>query len=47
MRARGRENGADTQSPWAYVIEFRNGKAILIRTYLDPKAALEAAGLRA
>jgi|SRR5215211_465702 len=45
MRARGRESGAETESPWNYVVEFKNGKAILIRTYLDPKKALEAAGL--
>jgi ketosteroid isomerase-like protein len=27
------------------VIEFKNGKAIRIREYLDPKEALEAAGI--
>jgi ketosteroid isomerase-like protein len=46
MHARGRESGAETESPWNYLVRFKNGKATLIRTYLDPKEALEAAGLR-
>jgi ketosteroid isomerase-like protein len=45
IRARGRESGAETESPHASVVDFKNGKAICIRTYLDPKEALEAAGL--
>jgi ketosteroid isomerase-like protein len=45
MRARGRESGAETESPWAYVVRYEGGKAIEIRTYLDPQEALEAAGL--
>jgi hypothetical protein len=28
------------------VVDGRNGKAIRIRNYLDPKETLEAAGLR-
>jgi hypothetical protein len=27
------------------VVEFKNGKGIRIRTFLDPKDALEAVGL--
>jgi hypothetical protein len=27
------------------VVEFKNGRAVRIRTYLDPKEALEAVGL--
>jgi uncharacterized protein len=46
IRARGKSSGAETESPLGYVAELRNGKAIRIRTYLDPKEALEAAGLR-
>jgi ketosteroid isomerase-like protein len=46
MHARGRESGAETESPWNYVVDYRNGKATLIRTYLDPQEALDAAGLR-
>jgi ketosteroid isomerase-like protein len=46
MRGRGTKSGAEIESPWAYLVEFNNGKAIRIRAYLDPKEALEAAGLR-
>jgi ketosteroid isomerase-like protein len=45
MRARGRESGAETESPLAYLIALKTGKAIQIRSYLDPRQALEAAGL--
>jgi ketosteroid isomerase-like protein len=45
-RARGGASGADVESPIGFVTEFKNGKAISIRNYLDPKDALEAAGLR-
>jgi uncharacterized protein len=45
-RARGKGSGADVESPIGFVTEFKNGKAISIRGYLDPKDALEAAGLR-
>ena len=43
--ARGRESGAETESPHASVVDYKNGLAIRIRSYFDPKAALEAAGL--
>jgi ketosteroid isomerase-like protein len=46
IRARGRGSGAETESPWAYLVQFKNGKAIRGRSYLDPKGALEAAGLQ-
>jgi ketosteroid isomerase-like protein len=45
-RARGEASGADVESPIGFVTEFKNGKAISIRGYLDHKEALEAAGLR-
>ena len=45
-RNRGRESGAETESPIAFVVEFKDGKAISLRAYLDPDEALEAAGLR-
>ena len=45
IRMRGRGSGAWTESPIASVSEIRSGKSIRIRTYLDPKEALEAAGL--
>jgi ketosteroid isomerase-like protein len=46
LRTRGKESGAETESPVGNVGEFKDGKAVEIRTYLDPKEALEAAGLR-
>jgi ketosteroid isomerase-like protein len=45
-RARGEASGADVDSPIGFVAQFKNGKAISLRAYLDPKEALEAAGLR-
>jgi ketosteroid isomerase-like protein len=45
IRMRGRGSGADTQSPLASITDFKNGKAIRFQTYLNPKEALEAAGL--
>ncbi len=46
IHTRGRASGAETQVPFASVTDYRNGKAIRVRTYLDPKEALEAAGLQ-
>ena len=44
-RARGRESGAQTESPIAWVVELKNGKATSLQAYLDPTEALKAAGL--
>jgi ketosteroid isomerase-like protein len=44
-RARGEASGADVETPIGFVTEFKNGKAISIRGYLDPKEALESVGL--
>ena len=46
IRTRGTVSGAETESPIGSVVEFKNGRAIRIRTFLDHKEALEAAGLR-
>jgi ketosteroid isomerase-like protein len=46
IRARGRESGATVESPGGWVLDCRNGKAVLLREYLDHTEALEAAGLR-
>jgi ketosteroid isomerase-like protein len=46
LRIRGKESGAETESPVGSVAELKDGKPIRIRTYLDPQDALEAAGLR-
>ena len=45
MRGRGTESGAEIESPWAFLIQFRNGKATHVRVYLSHAEALEAAGL--
>jgi ketosteroid isomerase-like protein len=46
LRTRGKESGAQTESPWAGVAEHKNAKFVRIWTYLDPEDVLEAAGLR-
>lgn len=45
LRTRGKGSGAEATSPLGVVSDIRNGKTIRVRTYLDPKDALEAAGL--
>ena len=40
------ESGVPTEVPFNQVIHFSHGKATVLRTFLDPKDALEAAGLR-
>jgi ketosteroid isomerase-like protein len=42
---RGRESRVEVDSPIAFVVDFRDGKATRVRTYLDHREALEAAGL--
>ena len=46
LHGRGKESGADVESPIGYVIDFKSGKIVRYRDYFDPKEALEAAGLR-
>jgi ketosteroid isomerase-like protein len=46
LRTRGVESCAATESPIWTISQWRNGKAVWVRTYLDPDEALEAAGLR-
>jgi ketosteroid isomerase-like protein len=43
---RGEESGVETTPPLASVMDFKNGKAIRVRSYLDPNEALAAARLR-
>jgi ketosteroid isomerase-like protein len=45
LHARGTASGAETETPIAYLLDFKHGKATRILTYLDPTEALEAAGL--
>ena len=46
LQTRGKASGAETESPIAWVVDFKDGKVIWMRDYLDPNKALEAAGLR-
>jgi len=46
LSARGTASGAETESPFGYVVEWRNGKATRVLSFLDPEEALEAAGPR-
>jgi ketosteroid isomerase-like protein len=45
FKTRGKASGVDTESPVGYLGDFRDGKFVRVRTYLDPAEALEAAGL--
>jgi len=45
LRAVGKESGAVIESPIWTIAEWKDRKVTRIRTYLDPKEALEAAGL--
>ena len=45
MRARGQGSGAGIESPLGYVVEFRSGRIVSVRAWLDHEKALEAAGL--
>ena len=45
LRTRGGASGISTESPFAVITDLRNGKAIRVRSYLDPNEALHAAGL--
>jgi ketosteroid isomerase-like protein len=45
IRTLGKESGVESWSPFGVVMEFENGKATQIRSYLDPREALAAAGL--
>jgi ketosteroid isomerase-like protein len=45
LRIRGKESGAETNSPVAALTEWKDGKTIRVSTYLDHSEALEAAGL--
>jgi ketosteroid isomerase-like protein len=46
LHTRGNLSGAAIESPFATVSDFKNGKSIRVRTYLDPQEALQAAGLQ-
>lgn len=45
VRGRGATSGAEIEWPIAYVVEFKNARLAVVRTYLDQDQAREAAGL--
>ena len=45
LHGRGTGSGAETVTPITYLLDFRNRKVIRVRTFLDHREALEAAGL--
>jgi ketosteroid isomerase-like protein len=45
VHGHGTESGVEIDSPLAWLIRANKGKANWVRTYLDPKEALEAVGL--
>jgi len=44
LHARGKESGAEVESPIGYVIEFKDGKASRVDDYFDPEEALAEIG---
>ena len=44
LHGRGKGSGVETDSPIAWVVDFKDGKAVRIWEYADPDEALEAAG---
>jgi ketosteroid isomerase-like protein len=42
---RGATSGVETKMLFAYVVEFKAGKVVRVRAYLDHDEALQAAGL--
>jgi ketosteroid isomerase-like protein len=45
VKGRGRASGVEIESPINWVVEFRGARVTHMRDYLDPKSALEAAGV--
>ena len=45
FRARGKVSGVATETPFAHVGEFKDGKAVRLQGFLDAQEAREAAGL--
>ena len=46
IRVRGKGSGVETDVPTAAVAEFRDGMLWRFKDYVDPRLALDAAGLR-
>jgi ketosteroid isomerase-like protein len=45
LRTRGHESGVQTEVSFNQLVDFKRGKVIRLRTFLDRDEALEAAGL--
>jgi ketosteroid isomerase-like protein len=45
LRMRGRQSGAEVSSEVGWVVEFRDGRVLRVRTFLDPAEAFDAAGV--
>jgi len=45
LRGRGKASGAETETTFVFLVDFRNGKIVRVLSFLDRKDALEAAGL--
>jgi ketosteroid isomerase-like protein len=45
VQGRGRVSGAEVDDRWAWIVELREGRAAILRGFLDHREALEAAGL--
>jgi ketosteroid isomerase-like protein len=45
LQTAGRSSGLETESPFAFLVDFEGGMAIRVRSYLEHGQALEAAGL--
>lgn len=42
---KARHTGIEMESAYAYVWTFRDGRVVHLKSFLEPRAALEAAGL--
>ena len=45
IRTVGKESGVESWSPFGAVMRFNDGKVTQVRSYTDPREALEAVGL--
>ena len=45
VQAHGTASGVEIDSPLAWLVRAKNGKAIWVRSYIDPREALKAAGV--
>lgn len=46
LRYRGKGSGVESESLAGYMLKVRRGRAVLMRAFREPEAAIEAVGLR-